>query len=232
MELRKFKAVIFDLDGTLSEIGKGMNPEDIALLKKLEASGIRIVICSGKTTFYLCGYVRQIGLEKPILIGENGAMIQFGIDLPPKEYYRLPYDQRADRSIKLIREYLKANYPDIWYQPNETVLTFFPENEIEFTEIGTYLEEYGQELQGVDIYRHADCFDIVPCGINKKNGLIRLSEILSLTPEDFVAVGDGINDYPMFEAAGYAMGIRVSDPSVVDVNYANITQALQDLNKL
>ena len=37
MELRKFKAVIFDLDGTLSKIGKGMNPEDIALLKKLEA---------------------------------------------------------------------------------------------------------------------------------------------------------------------------------------------------
>ena len=51
-------------------------------------------------------------------------------------------------------------------------------------------------------------------------------------PYIICVMSDGINDYPMFEAAGYAMGIRVSDPSVVDVNYANITQALQDLNKL
>ena len=98
------KLIVFDLDGTLAPIGKGMTGEDIIKLRGLEALGYRIAICSGKPTFYLCGFMRQIGLQEPILVGENGAIFQFGIDLPPKRYEVYPFSDKAKTQLRMMRE--------------------------------------------------------------------------------------------------------------------------------
>ena len=93
------KLVIFDLDNTLAPVGKGTPMEAVEYLKEIEKRGIRIAICSGKPTFYSCGFARQMELEKPILIGENGAVIQFGVDLPPETYEIQPYSKEAKKTI-------------------------------------------------------------------------------------------------------------------------------------
>ena len=71
--MKQQKLIVFDLDRTLADIGAGILPADIEALKALERKGARIAICSGKPTYYLCGFMRQVGLEQPILVGENGA---------------------------------------------------------------------------------------------------------------------------------------------------------------
>ena len=76
------RLAVFDLDGTLAPLGKPVAPETVALLHQLENTGVRIALCSGKPTYYLCGFARQLGLADPILVGENGAVIQLGVDLP------------------------------------------------------------------------------------------------------------------------------------------------------
>lgn len=113
------KAVIFDLDNTLAKIGKEILPKDLELLRKMEKQGVRIAICSGKTVDYLCGFMRQVGLEYPVLIGENGAVIQFGVDLPPNQFHILPYSMEAKQSIKLLKEKITEKLPNMWYQANE-----------------------------------------------------------------------------------------------------------------
>ena len=50
----KKRLVVFDLDGTLAPVGKGMAQEDVKLLKKIEDCGIKLAVCSGKPTYYLC----------------------------------------------------------------------------------------------------------------------------------------------------------------------------------
>ena len=72
------RVIVFDVDNTLAAVGKGMLDEDILLLKELEDQGNTIAVCSGKPSYYLCGFMRQIGLKHPVLIGENGSTIQFG----------------------------------------------------------------------------------------------------------------------------------------------------------
>ena len=76
------------------------------------------------------------------------------------------------------------------------------------------------------LYRHCDSFDITPEGITKKSGLARLGALLGIAPEETIAVGDGVNDYPMFEYAGLSVGVSVKDESRVDVNFAGIGEAL------
>lgn len=223
------RLIVFDLDGTLAALGKGIEPENLGMLQALEDAGARIAICSGKPTYYLCGFMRQVGLKAPVLVGENGAVIQFGVDLPPKDYVVAPYSEAAKRSIRLLREKIEKAVPGMWYQPNEVGLTPFPRNDAEFAAVQDVIDALKDEIRDVIVYRHCDSFDITPEGITKKSGLARLGALLGIAPEETIAVGDGVNDYPMFEYAGHAVGVSVKDESRVDVNFAGIAEALEYL---
>ena len=53
---------------------------------------------------------------------------------------------------------------------------------------------------------------------------------MHLYPKEIVAVGDGENDYPMFEYAGTAIGVNVKEEFRVHKNFATITDVLDYLN--
>lgn len=224
------KYIVFDLDGTLCEIGKEILPSTVSMLKALEDRGNRICISSGKPTYYLVGMFRQVGLKAPIFIGENGGVIQFGVDLPPTEYYVTTRQKDVLRNLKDLRQDLENRFGDkIWFQPNEVALTPFPKCQHLFDEVEQYISSKG--IEDVIVYRQVDCFDIIPKDISKRGGLEYLANLLNLTKDDFVAVGDGINDYPMFDYAGLSLGVNVKDESKVDLNFDKVDCAIEYLLK-
>ena len=223
------KLAVVDLDGTLAATGKAVRPSAVELLRQLEDAGVRIAVCSGKPTYYLCGVLRQIGLYAPILVGENGAVIQFGVDLPPREYRVLPCSDAAREGIRQLRQEIDKVLPDMWYQPNVTGLTPFPAKAEEFEIISDCVERNRHLLADVEVYRYHDAFDITPRGINKGTGVAYLADWLGIAPEETAAVGDGVNDYPMFAWAGMALGVGVAEESRVDRNFDSIESALRHL---
>ena len=56
--------------------------------------------------------------------------------------------------------------------------------------------------------------------------------MLGVKAEEMIAVGDGINDYPMFEFAGISLGIGVKEEDKVDKNFVSITEALEYIQEL
>lgn len=223
------KLIAFDLDDTLAELGKGVIPEDLEKLKILEHREIEIAVCSGKTVDYLSGFMRQVELRKPILIGENGAVIQFGVDLPPKRYYTQTYSIAGRNSICLLREKIKEALPTIWCQPDLVGFTPFFSNKQERETIQCIIDTWLPSLKDIKVYRHVDSYDIVPEGIDKKSSMERLGTMLHITPSEVIAVGNGENDYPMFEYAGFAIGINIPDPLKTDVNFRNLSETLDFL---
>ena len=222
------KVIVFDLDNTLCEIGKEILPETVEMLKALEDKGNRICISSGKPTYYLVGMFRQVGLKSPIFIGENGGVIQFGVDLPPAEYHVTTALKNVVRKLKVLRNDLEEEFGDkIWYQPNEIELTAFPQNQDDFDKIESFIK--GKNIEDIIIYRQVDCFDVVPCDVSKRRGLEYLADLLVLDRNDFIAVGDGINDYPMFDYAGLSLGINLKDTAKATLNFDNINTALKYL---
>ena len=219
------RLAVFDLDGTLAPLGKGISPKDIRLLKEIEQKGVRIALCSGKPCYYLCGLMRQVELRDPILIGENGATVVFGVDLPPREHYVLPYSEAAKRSLSFLKDKIDESIPDMWYQPNEVALTPFPKNEEQFDTVQRLLDENQAMLSDITVYRHGDSFDIVPCGIDKKRGLAFLAGLIGISAEETLAVGDGVNDYPMLDYAHLAIGINLTQG--VHRSFSNCTDALR-----
>lgn len=230
--MRMYRLIVFDLDGTLAALGKGIEPDDVNTLRRLEAAGARIAICSGKPTYYLCGLMRQVGLRAPVLVGENGAVIQLGVDLPPRDYFVAPYSDAAKRSIRLLADALSVEVPGMWYQPNEVGLTPFPRDAAEFDAVQRVIDRLAPQMQDVIVYRHCDSFDITPDGITKKTGLARLGGLLGIPAEETACVGDGVNDYPMFEYGGLAVGVNVKDETKVDRNFASIGEALAFLEEV
>lgn len=212
------RLIVFDLDSTLAELGKGIARENLEILYKLEKAGIRLAVCSGKTCDYLCGFFRQLELKSPIIIGENGAALRMGVDLPPKQEYVLEYSKEARDSLAYIKKKIEECCPGIWYQPNLVGVTPFPRSEEEFVKIENCIAESRECLKDVEIYRHEDSFDIVPEGICKSAGVALLMELLGLSPEEVMAVGNGENDYSMFALAGTAIGVHVEDADKVTRN--------------
>ena len=221
------KLLVFDLDGTLAARGKGMLPEDIELLKRLEENGYVIAVCSGKPTFYTCGFMRQVVLNKPVLIGENGATVQFGVELPPKQYYVYPYSSKAKHQIKRMRELIdEVCGNDVWYQPNEVELTPFMDKREVFDKVQKLIDDNREELSEVLVYRHEDCYDFIPENINKANGIDFLVKLLGFEQKDVIAFGDGINDIPMFEYADISISIGNAIDYKTDYSCETINEAL------
>ncbi len=220
------RLVVFDLDGTLAPVGLGMTEENIELLKKIEKTGVRVAICSGKPCYYLCGFMRQTGLSAPILVGENGGEIVFGVDLPPVIHKTMPYSKEAKATLEFLRKGFDSLGIDIWYQPNNVGLTPFLTRDEDFDAIARFMEENRGNVVDVDVYRHNDCYDIMPKGISKAGGVSALAKLLSFDLDDVMCVGDGVNDYPMFKVAGHSVGVGVSQKDMVDVNFDTTKEAL------
>ena len=53
--------------------------------------------------------------------------------------------------------------------------------------------------------------------------------MLGISAEETIAVGDGVNDYPMFKYAGLSIGINLQDENAVDVNVSNVNEAINHI---
>ncbi len=222
--------VIFDLDGTLAKVGESATEETVRLLHRIRESGADIAISSGKPTYYLCGFARQVGLHDAFLIGENGAVLQKGTSLPPALYEKAPIPEKTRKALHDLRLRIEEAFPErMWYQPNETALTPFLHFEEDFVPLEALLNSLITPEMELCVYRHADCFDIVYKHLSKADGLRLLERVTGAKKKDMIAVGDWTNDYPMFQEAGYSVGISLPDPTKADVNFDTIEEALEHI---
>ena len=219
--------VVFDLDGTLAKVGQATEPENVALLHKIREKGARIALSSGKPTFYLCAFARQLGLQDAVLVGENGSVIQVGTALPPTLYRKAKIPDVTKKALKTLREMMEAEFGDrIWYQPNETALTPFPAFQEDFPKIRKMLDSFLTPEMQIAVYEHPDCFDVQYKGLSKGAGIQRLAEVTGISPKDMISVGDYTNDYPMFAETGYSVGVHLPDPTRATVNLPTTHDAL------
>ena len=72
-----------------------------------------------------------------------------------------------------------------------------------------------------------DSFDIVPAGVDKAVGIEFVLKQLGITTEEMIAIGDGVNDYCMFEMAGFAVGVNVKEAFRVNVNFSTTREMLE-----
>ncbi|MBR2589768.1 MAG: HAD family phosphatase [Clostridia bacterium] len=223
------RLLILDLDGTLAPYDAAATVENIQRLKEIENSSVKICLCSGKPVFYSCAFMRQIGLKDPILIGENGAEIQFGVHLPPRWFYHAEYSEKAYKSLRFFKKEIKKAIPSIWFQPNQTELSPFPKSRKEFAIIKDIIDKNQDKIQDIHIFEYFDCFDFIPVGINKGSALKLLSDTLHIPPEEMISIGDSQNDFPMFDYTAKSYGIKLKKQHPKAKNVDTLDEALDEI---
>lgn len=223
------KVYVFDLDGTIAPIERGVPAALAAGLRQLEKRG-QVAVCSGKPVYYLCGLLRQLELAAPVMIGENGAAVQFGVGLPPERVGSLPVSSQARDAMAELRRWLEERFAGrLWFQPNEYSLTPFPYDAELFAPIRERLSKADVAAAGLTVYEHSDCFDIVPSGVDKGAGVRMLCEMLGVSPAEVTAVGDHTNDIPMFRQAGRAIAVGGFSPAEAQLCFESAMDAVEYL---
>lgn len=227
------KYLVFDLDGTLAPIGQPTPESCTAKLKRLEEMGHTLIICSGKSSDYLSGYARQLPLENPVLISENGSTLCWGRELPPSKYTELqclPEEEgELHRTVDRIR---KGFGHKVWLQPNRFAIDVFASSDDILDKLQEMFDENAGDMTHLVIHRHADCFDVLPKSINKRTGLEYFCREEKAEGSDFVAVGDSPNDRPMFDFADVSVSIGESMRQAADHNFNCLEDALDFITEM
>lgn len=220
------KIFLFDIDGTIAEENKSISNDFIDLLKEL-TNIAKVAFISGKPSSYIIGMLRQIECNNQIsIIGENGATINIGSNMPPKDYFKFDIDVDTEINLQTLKKNLIEKYGNnIWFQPNEINLTVFPKNLEVIDEIYEIFFKY--KTEEMIVYKHVDSIEMVPKMINKKDSIFEFLKILNLDRQscEIHVFGDNKNDLPMFEIADfvYVVGKKIQ----YDKAYKTVNNTLE-----
>ena len=194
---KRFKLIVFDVDGTLST-GQHAIPNRVSQkLCDYEASGIKVCLASGKDHYYLTALSRGMGLKNVWIIAENGAVFQTNYG---KQY--LDSSPKIKSELSRFRDQIKIAFPNIWFQNNDISITVFFDSSLSSDSISKFVESHREDYEiEFSCFAHPDTFDIVPVGTDKSLALQRIKKEMRFSPFEIIVVGDGPNDEKMlFEA--------------------------------
>ena len=192
-----FRAVVTDVDGTLTDASRRLDPLAISYLRRVEDAGFPVLLATGNVLPIALALYRALGLSGPI-VAENGGMLYRKIPGRGEVVERLADPDVARRAFRiLVRAGLPVRrlFTDRWresevaLEPNVSVATL------------------RRVLRGVPVAVESTGFAIhlMESGAGKLPALQRALAYERLEPKDCVILGDGDNDVSMLRAAGFGV---------------------------
>lgn len=212
------RAVVTDVDGTLTGPDRRIDARAIELVRRLEGRGIPVVLATGNVLPVALALYRFLGLSGPI-VAENGGLV----------YRSTPSGGRVDRladprgPLAALRALKRAGVPvrrlftDRW---RETEVALEPTVSV---------ARVRRALRGRDLTIESTGYAIhlMEKGAGKLPGLERALSGRAYGVGECVVLGDGDNDIAMLRAAGFGVsfpsgsaGARRAARFVTRANYA------------
>jgi phosphoglycolate phosphatase len=200
---RRLRAVVTDVDGTLTASDRRIDPRAIAVLRALEAHGFPVVLATGNVLPIALALHRFLGLSGPI-VAENGGVVYRRTGR--NDVVERLADPRGPRAAyrALVRSGLRVRrlFTDRW---RETEVALEPSLPVEEVKRALGRRRLTVESTGFAIHLMAP-------GAGKLPGLSRALRPLGLAPRDCVVLGDGDNDIAMLRAAGFGVSFPSASP--------------------
>jgi phosphoglycolate phosphatase len=198
------KFVVTDVDGTLTDVSRRLDPDAVRSVRALEDRGIPVVLATGNVLPIALAVHRSLGLSGPI-VAENGGLIWWkGPD------GRDRVERLADRAVALgaYRALRHAGLPvrrlftDRWRESEVAI-----EPTVSLAAVRRVLAGRPLTVEATGYAIH-----LMARGAGKATALARVLAPLGGSLADAVALGDGDNDVQMLRGAGFGVSFPSGSP--------------------
>tara|TARA_B100000214_G_scaffold158185_1_gene113504 strand:+ start:179 stop:895 length:717 start_codon:yes stop_codon:yes gene_type:complete len=196
----KPKAIAVDIDGTITDYNKKLHLEAIQSLRRLEESGIPIIIATGNVRAITYGLWRFIGASGP-MVCENGGVVWHPDWNEP--IVRADGERARECAIKMAKDIEidpQGITTNAW---RESEWCLFADEDLDAVNNWVANSEYSE----LSVVRTGFAIHLMEPHLSKGEGLKVALEKMELSPEDVLAVGDAPNDIPMFQIVGHSVAV-------------------------
>lgn len=197
------KVFAVDIDGTLTENGSKVNLYALSLLRALEQLGYKVIFVTGRSSIEAYILAVFAGTSK-IAVGENGGVVT----ISPSEHILLADRAVCERAYNILKARIdNVRIKQVFPRMTEVVL----ERTFSIDEASRIFEQEGLDVKIVDSMY---AYHINEKGIDKAKGLKKALDILGLSLDECIAIGDSATDVPLFKACAYSIAIGNADDHV------------------
>ncbi len=230
---KEYKVIISDFDGTLAGSDKTV-PEPVkGAIKKLKEHEVTFLLASGRNFHgIISDACQELGLTAPQITAGGGEIV----DPVTREVLSAEYIPNDDAAAiaKLLTDkgigfWIEKDFeiytigkkedqslgPSTYREFNEIVFDRIPKIgifRVSDPEIGDeFVKELGERFTNLHMVKSFSpvgmALDITAAMGNKQEAVLKISRILDVPTEQIIAIGDGYNDFPLFEACGYGVAV-------------------------
>ena len=188
------KAILTDIDGTITDSSRRINTGAIDTIRSLVDNGIEVVLASGNTSCFMDALCKMIGTHGTF-IAENGGVFRVGFNGTP----HIRGDQGVCRAAleSLQRHYRTQGIELELYSPTYRYADLAFGRTVPVDEVRELLKEHRVQVLDTGYAIH-----LQSPGVDKGTALVALAQEMGLLPSDFLAIGDSLNDIQMLTTAG------------------------------
>jgi phosphoglycolate phosphatase len=201
----RFRAVVTDVDGTLTGPDRRLDSRAITAVRRLESRGIPVILATGNVLPIALALHRSLGLTGPI-VAENGGLVYRKVAGAER------VERLANRRVALVayRKLLANGLPlrrlftDRW---RETEVALEPT--VPLARVRHGLDRSGLR---VDAIGTGYAIHLMERGAGKLPGLRHALRPLGVDVSECVVLGDGDNDAEMLRASGFGVSFASGSP--------------------
>ncbi len=196
----EFKAVVVDIDGTITFRNRRLDCRAVEALRSLQ---VPVVIATGNILCFARAVSKLVGTGG-MVIAENGGVIECN-----KVEYDITHLKECEEAFRLLSKHFALERLDQEYRKTEIGLR----RDFDVERARQILIKY----PGIEILDTGFAVHIKSKKINKGTGLKRIAEMMGLDAGDFVAIGDSPNDIEMLRISGSGVAIANAHPELKKV---------------
>lgn len=202
--VRAIRALVTDVDGTLTDRDRGLSPRAVAAVEAVEARGIPVLLATGNVLPIALALNRSLGLSGPV-VAENGGILYYrrdGVDVVERFSRRAPA-MAAFRHLKDAGLPVRRLFTDRW---RETEVAL--EANVSASAARRHLAGWNVRVEATGYALH-----LMERGRGKLPTVRRALALLGLELGDCLVAGDGDNDVGMLRAAGWSVSFPNASPA-------------------
>ncbi|MEI8332147.1 MAG: phosphoglycolate phosphatase [Methanomicrobiales archaeon] len=199
------KGVLTDIDGTITDSSRRINTGAIDTIRSLVDDGIDVVLASGNTSCFMDALCKMIGTHGTF-IAENGGVFRIGFTGTT----HIRGDQAVCReALELLQAHYRRQGMELeLFSPTYRYADLAFGRTVPAEEVENLLKDFPVHVldTGYAIHLQAP-------GVDKGTALVALAREMQLSPSDFLAIGDSVNDIQMLTTAGVAATVANGHPA-------------------